>query len=273
MPLNIVQAGEEITFSLIGAKRDGGYVRVSELSECFDRIQECLRETERCLTGKASHLTYLMKSLKVGSPAVGVIEAKKPRRVPDNRAAIAQEFRKTVSGLQRGDRRRNPLLDHHAYSAYRKLGEIIHKTDERARPSLILDGTVVTHEYLVSADKVLEFEESALGSISGRMDKLDVHGKNTFAIFPPTTTHQVWCSFEDDLLPKVLASVTKTVTVYGMMHYVADRFMPMTVEAHDIEPHEPEEKLPRLTAMAGRLSHLTEDSLKIVGRLRDEWEE
>lgn len=272
MPLSVNQDGESITFSLIGAERDGGYVRLSELAECFERLQECLRHTERCITGKNPHLTYLMKSLTVGSPAVGTIEAKKPRRLPDNRREVSSEFRKTVSGLQRGDRRANPRLDHDALTSFRKLGELINKSDSSHRPGLIVDGTVVTQTFIIAANKALEFQEAAIGSISGVLDKIDMHGRNQFAIFPPIGNHQVSCIFPDSLLPKVQYALTKTVTVRGKMHYVADRFIPAKVDVSDIEVHPPVGDLPKLSEMVGRLSGLVGDSVKLVRGVRDEWE-
>ena len=271
MPITVNQDGEIITFSLIGADRDDGFVRLSELAECFGRIQECLRETERCITGKNPHLTYLMKSLTVGSPAVGVIEAKKPRRSPDIRRQVATEFRKTISGLQRGVQLRKPMLDHDAYFSYRKLGEIINQSDHRARPGLILDGTVVTRQYLIAADRALEFQETASGSISGLLEKIDVHGRNQFAIFPPIGSHQVSCIFSDTLLPKVQAALKCNVTVYGKLHYVADRFIPAKVDVSEIEVH-PSGDLPKLSTMAGRLSHLAGDSVQLIKEQRDVWE-
>lgn len=271
MPFTIAQSGEDITFMLAGAERDDGYVRLSELAECFERLQECLRATERCITGKNPTLTYLMKKLTVGSPAVGTITAKKPRRKLDVRSEVASVFRRTVSDLQRGERRRNPVLDHDAYGTYRKLGEIIQKSDEKARPRLVLDGTVVTHEYLVSADKALEFQESSIGSISGVLEKIDVHGKNNFAIFPPIYSQQVSCTFHDDLLPKVQAALKSAVTVFGTLHYVADRFLPVKVDVNDLEVHPLAECLPKLTDMAGRLPHLNDGSVQLVRSIRDAW--
>jgi hypothetical protein len=274
MPLTIEQDGEQISFSLIGAERDGGFVRVGELAECFERLQECLRETERCLTGRASRLTYLVKQLTSGNPAVGVLVAKPTKKPSDLPRRVAHEFRRTVSELERGERRRNPQLDHDAYGAYRKLGSLIQKNDDRSRPKLIVDGVVVTHSYLLAAEKAMEFEESSVGTVSGVLEKIDVHGRNTFSIYPPIGGRQVTCVFAEDMLTKVQGALRKSVTVSGTLHFVADRFLPSKVEVTDLEVHPAVEDLPTLTSLAGRLSLPGGGgALAAKGRMRDEWHE
>lgn len=271
MPVTVVQNEEEITFSLIGAARDNGLVRLNELAECISYIQDCLRETERCITGRKATLTYVVKSLTVGSPAVGVIEAKKPRRRADYRKEVATVTRQTVVSLSRGERKFDPRLDHEAIKPFRKFAALVLKGDDRAKCGLIYDGTVITPQFFVTVDRALQVEEYSLGSVSGRLEKIDVHGRNRFAIFPPIGKHQVTCSFAEALLPKVKAALTKTVTVYGRLHYVADRFAPTEVEVDDIEEHRSADDLPQFSAMLGRLAGRG-DSVEIMREIRDEWD-
>lgn len=273
LAVQLSDGDDKFTFTLMGAERDNGFVRLSDLADCLARIAQCLRESERCIMGKKPSLTYLVQEMHVGSPAGGTFTAKKPRRGPDNRRAVFGFARSTVAQLQKGDTKLDPRLDHEAKVAFRKVGELIQGSDDRAKNSLILNETVVTSQFIVSVDKALEIQESTYGSISGILEKIDVHDKNQFAIFPQVGGHQVSCSFHEELLEKVQAALKKSVTVYGKMHYVADRVSPLRVEADDIEIHRPVDELPKLTMMAGRLSHISGDSVTLARKIRDGWDE
>ncbi len=272
MSLTVTQNNEEITFRLSGSERDKGFVRLEQLAECIEYIQECLHETERCVSGKRGSLTYVIKSLTVGSPAIGVIEAQKPRRRPDNRREVASVTRRTIASLAQGERKLDPRLDHDAFKSFRKFASLVLKSDDRAKCELIFDGTVITPQFFAAVDRALEIEEVARGSVSGLLEKIDVHGKNQFAIFPPIGTHQVTCAFADELLPKVQSALKKTVTVYGQLHYVADRFLPTRVDVDDLEAHPPADDLPRLSDMAGKLIGVEGDSVQIVRDVRNDWD-
>lgn len=264
---------DKFTFTLIGAERDNGFVRLSDLAECLDRLLDCLRETERCIIGKKPSLAYIVQEMHVGSPATGTVTAPPPRRGADHRRTVFASTRSTVASLQHGNSQLDPRFDHEAKLTFRKLGEFINASDERARKRLILNETVVTSQFIASVDKALEIQESSYGSVTGLLEKIDVHGKNQFAIFPQIGGHQVSCSFQDDLLEQVQAALKKPVTVIGKLHYVADRLGPLRVDADDIEIHRPADELPKLTMMAGRLSHLSGDSVTLARKIRDGWDE
>ena len=268
-----IQDDDLLTFTLMGAERHQGFVELSELADCLERIKECLRATERCITKKKPSLTYLVHQMTVGSPAVCTLKAKKPQRGIDYSREAFGLLRSTVASLECGDKKLDPRLDHDALRSFRKFGEIGHRSDERDRCKLIVDRTPVTYSFLIAADKALEIQESSYGSVSGVLEKIDVHGRYSFAIFLPIGGHQVACSFHPELMHDVQAALRKTVTVYGKLHYVADRMIPIKADVDQIESHEPAEILPKLTAMAGCLSHLSDDSLTLAGRIRNEWRE
>ena len=54
------------------------------------------------------------------------------------------------------------------------------------------------------------------------MEKINVHERNEFVIFPPITGYSVVCRFEHQLLDKVRDAIESTVTVSGKMHYAPD---------------------------------------------------
>lgn len=264
---------DKLTFTLIGSERDKGFVRLADLAEFLDRLLDCLRETERCILGKKPSLAYIIQDMHVGSPASGTVSAPPSRKGPDVRRTVFGCTRATVASLQHGSDKLDPRYDHDAKLTFRKLGEFINASDERARKQLILNQTVVTSQLIASIDKALEIQESSYGTVTGRLEKIDVHGRNQFAIFPTMGGPQVTCSFDDELLEQVQASLKKHVTVSGNMYYVADRLEPLRVEADDIDIHPPAEELPKLTKMAGRLSHISGDSVTLARKIRDGWDE
>ena len=268
---------DPFSFTLSGSERDRGYVRLSELSDCISRIEGCFRQTERCVQGSSPKLVYLVRRMKVGSPAFCEFEAEKPVRGGDCRKEVFGLVLSTIAALEQGRLDIDPRLDFEALTSYRKVGQIAMSDNPQARCGLILGKTVVSPQFQQTLSQLLTGQECAYGSVTGTLEKVDIHQKLQFAIFPHRSASQVVCTFQDELLDRVLCAVRerKPVTVYGKLHYSANRKVPIRVDVVDLEQESgPEEMpLPRLTDLVGKMASSDfDDSVTTVRKLRDDWD-
>lgn len=113
----------------------------------------------------------------------------------------------------------------------------------------------------------------ALGSVSGMVEQLDVHGKHTFVLYPPVPGIEITCRFHKKDFEKVHAAVKKHVTVYGLLTYGLGQSFPVAVRVDAIEQEPDDSELPSLIDMEGMLDgEGIGESNSVIRSLRDEWE-
>ena len=119
-------------------------------------------------------------------------------------------------------------------------------------------------------DFILRGGATALGSVEGRLEAINVHGTRTFTVWDRVTGADVRCTFPKDSswTARIKSLVECRVLVVGTVHYLRDGQPYAITELTDILDRTPDPSLPKATF--GSIPNLTGgvDSVEYVHRIR-----
>lgn len=249
---------KRITIRLTGSEKDGGDVRLSEFIEQLEAFKEALKQTERILSGSdQSSVYYKIVDLSHNSPATITLEAVSPRKALVSAAKVTGGL---VSGL-RGIRKKKPPLnaDLASLESYRKLAAQLQKNMRTIEvfedPKKIVP---IDQLFTEKVDQIIGPDSVAYGSVSGRLERVNLHNSLTFDIYPTVGPQRVRCIFRDDLKEQVRTALDRYVTVSGKLRYKHWDQYPYRIDAHDIDPHEDNKNLTSLNELRGIAKDSTE---------------
>lgn len=257
----------KVQLKLVGAESEKGLARLDEFAAVCATLTKCLREVERSITGREPRVRYQIVELACESAEVAAI----PLHDPETNGLgdeVVDVFHDTVSNLEQG----GPVDLRLSIVALEKFRELYAPVWSRraSRMRLLVGQVELSGRFLASVDSLLETPIRSRGSVSGRLDRVNVHSRNEFTIFPPVGGFRVACRFGDDLLQKVREGVKRHVTVFGLLYYPKDKPFPVKADVHDIDIHPDDEDLPKLSDLRGILGNPVGESVHSVRVLRDE---
>lgn len=104
----------------------------------------------------------------------------------------------------------------------------------------------LTRETAVAIEHLTTLGVSSVGSVTGILERVNVHDKNECSIYPPGGWRQVLCQFPDSLLEEIRKGIKRTVTVRGVLIYVPGEPFPRKANITDLKVHPRPEELPTL---------------------------
>ena len=265
---------QRITIRIKGSDIDAGHVRLSDFVEQLEAIREALRQTERLLTGAAeASVYYRIVDLKHDSPATVVLEPVRKKGSPLPRTARVGDT--LVASLRSLKAERNPPVsaDLVALESYREIAapmqHNVQQVEVETSPHKIVS---IDRSFSESVDKVIGPDKISMGSVSGRLEKVNIHNVNRFDIFPTVGPQRVTCTFEERLRPKIREALDNYVTVYGRLRYKEWDPFPYAIRVRDIDIHEDASTLPSLNDLHGISPDATGEmsSEDFVRTMRDE---
>jgi hypothetical protein len=146
-----------------------------------------------------------------------------------------------------------PIRDVETLEAYQAL---VPKSEHVAKVVIKAERKRVQldRSYAVKLAKILGPDQLEPGSISGVLEKVNVHNEARFDIFPMTGPTKIRCNFRRNrtqLLKKVGEALGRKVTVYGRLRYKQWSLHPHSVDVEDLVPHPSDADLPRLRDLYG----------------------
>lgn len=255
----------EIKVRLVGSDEDNGAVRFEDLRIFCDKMAICLRRSETVVAKRSGRIRYRVVELHAGSAAM-TLEAIRPKNGADRRAEVVEFFKSTVADLQAGTSV-DPRLTPDDLRGFRDLLGRLKRTKE-----VWIGEGQLTSQYLANIDKILRSSIRSEGAVSGLLEKLNVHNRNEFVLFPPVLGAQVACTFPEELFEHVRAAIKRNVTVSGTLFYHPNKPFPELVHVRELEIHPPDEELPKLGELRGLFAGCTNglSAVEFVRALRDE---
>src|SRR6185437_12141068 len=244
-----VQMAATITIRLVGAQTDGRDVRFSEFISQLEAIKNALKETEQFVHGQDRHvIDYKVIDLKHASPSELELEPIMPQGY---NPAYADRVLKSFTTELRTIRERKRLIlapDMGRLSAYGEIGPrkhgLIQEVDIGLRRVPVQRDVAIDQKFKSNLKHILGPDEMVYGSISGRLEWLNLHGTRKFRLYPSVGPKRVTGSFREDIREQVRAGVDRFVTVFGVLRYKEWEQFPHGVIAEKIEVHEPDATLP-----------------------------
>ncbi|MBI3465124.1 MAG: hypothetical protein HY000_19015 [Planctomycetes bacterium] len=231
------------------------------------KMSGCLRRAEAVVTGERQQIRYRIAGLETGSAGM-TVEAIAPKKGPDRRMEVVGLFKKTVADLQAGAFT-DPRWTLDDLRGFRELIAPLKRTKQ-----VWVDGQQLTSQYIANIDKILGSSVGAEGFVSGRLERLNVHNRNEFVLYPPIIGASIVCHFPDELFERVRDAIKRSVTVCGTLFYVPDKPFPDRVHVRALEIHPPDDELPKLRELRGSFRGCTDglSSVEFVRSTRDEQE-
>lgn len=235
----------KLTVRMIGADDADGAVFLTDFRHFCDGLEACLKRAEKLATGHSGRVAYRIAGLAMGSAQI-TLEAVKCGKGRDARVPVLRLFRKTVTAIQ-GGKRLDPRLGPDDVALFKKLASPLSGQSK----ALFIDETEITPQYTANADTILRTATVQEGSVAGLLEKVNVHERCQFVLYPPIPGYTITCDFPESMLPEVRKAIKRNVTVRGSMHYYADRPFPKLVHVKSLEIHPCDDELPPLTALRG----------------------
>jgi hypothetical protein len=253
-----------INARLVGPDEDGGRVHFDDFCRFCDKMNLCLRRAEMVVTSQSSRIHYRIDRLQDGSAAFDLAPLR-PRKGPDYRAAVVVFFNSTVVAFQRGE----PADERLGMEGLREFRSLY--SDMKRTKEIWIAGERITSQYLANIDQKLRPAFTSEGFVTGVLERLNVHDKNEFILFPPEWG-AVTCVFPEDLFEQVRAAIKRNVTVSGTLAYPPDKPHPVKVHVKEMEVHPPDKDLPTLRQLRGLFRGGTggKTALEFLKSIRDE---
>lgn len=232
-------AQHRLTVKVTGHADRKGAVDLRDFAQVCDALAKCLSRIERHLTGKAGQTIYKVNDLRTGSTVVEIDVQKKPR-AKDDRGAILAMFRKAIVGIHGGSISTDLVgLD---IEPFQELVQPLRDGVE----AITVGRVKLTRETAVAIEHLTTLGVSSVGSVTGILERVNVHDKNECSIYPPGGWRQVLCQFPDSLLEEIRKGIKRTVTVRGVLIYVPGEPFPRKANITDLKVHPRPEELPTL---------------------------
>lgn len=235
----------QVTVRLIGADDADGAVLLTDFRQFCDGLEACLKRAEKLATGQTGRVAYQIAGLAMGSAEI-TLAAVNRGSGPDARLPVLRFFRSTVTALQ-GGKRLDPRVRPDDVALFKKLALPLSGQSK----ALFIDDMEITPRYTANADKILRSEMVQEGSVAGVLEKVNVHERCEFVLYPPIPGHSITCAFPESMLSQVRKAIKRNVTVRGSMHYYADHPFPRLVHVTALEIHPCDDELPPLAGLRG----------------------
>lgn len=247
------QAAERtLSLRLVGPRGRGQAVDARDFADLVSAAIECLRCLER-ESGSEASVYYRLVGLELGSAVVTILpESKEDGHSTASEVATGFErgFRalgeskiaetsfgvrtqQSFAGLQRALRRGNEAVE--------LTGRAKHR----------LDSKTVSRK-----PRTQKQEVKSVGSVSGRVEALNIHDKMVCYVYPDSGPARITCRFTEDILDQVTAAIGRYVTVHGTIDYDSTGTFPARVAVEQIDVHDFER--PRLKDLFGLTPDLTD---------------
>jgi hypothetical protein len=233
-------------------------VYLDDLRDLSSRLLACLNATEQSLTNAPPKLKHHL--LEVEKHSIGVV-LDRPKDAAKGALwrKTASLFNKTTKAIQQG-KPVDPRLTFEALEAYKEFANRFLRKTRR----LVVGGVSITTEFIANIDKILSGIATSQGSVKGRVERLNIHKRNEFALYSPLSDQGIVCSFDNEHFDKVREAIGRNVTVTGTLHFYGVSPLPVRVTAKIIDIHPPDDELPTLASLKGILPDAATGGLSAV---------
>lgn len=264
-----------ITLTLEGSRTDQGHVRLSDLVEELEALKEALRQTERSMfANEPNQVYYRIVDASHSSPLKLVLEPVPVRPDRTSRARAKRVTSAFVGSMRQIKKRKRPdNADLPMLESFRDLGNTLGKNVERIEISDSRGKVIpIDRAFQERISDVIGPDEFAIGSISGKLEKLNLHNTSRFEIFPTIGPKRVVCIFDEKDLEDVRKAVKRYVTVTGRIRYKQWAEFPHAIDMKHLDIHEMEADLPSINDIRGIAPNASNGlrSEDFVRQVRDE---
>jgi hypothetical protein len=254
-------------------------LRLDDFLEQMAALKTALRETERVVAGGAEpSLYFTIKRLQKSSPANVTLEAVSDAGDERSEPRYASYVVRSLTANLRviANKRRIPSkLDVPALEAYRALAEPAEKRLLEVKIQVGNNSVLIGKRFREILDSIMGDDEFSCGSVSGRLEAINLHDKNRrFQLFPTIGPDRIVGTFRNKDRKRFASAVDRYVTIYGRLRYKTwGSSHPYAINADDITIHDVQggHTLEDLKGVSPG-ARGTQSTQEYIDTLRDEWQ-
>ncbi len=259
-----------ITLEFKGPVDADGHIQLGDLVHFLQAMLNTVRQADREATGGHSVQVRIV-GLSHASPYVVTAQllASDPKR--DEREKVMTGIGRVRNLIERPEEK--PDVPYSVLEAFEDLTAQIGKA--------VPDATLTVGNNVIPLSPALRQQislalapvTSAIGSIEGRLESINIHGgANVFNIYPTIGPSKVKCRFPKRMEEEATTAVGKHVRVHGITRYRSGARFPNEVDVTHIEALKPNDELPTLGSLHGACpDDSREPSEDAVRRARNGW--
>lgn len=264
--------GRHIKVRLTGSSRDEQNVRFSDFLVQFYALKVAFSNVERIISGNERPSVYFrIIDLSHNSPATVTLEAHGSEVDNDLSTNVVDKF---FFGLQQiRDHKNVPReYDRATLEAFKGIGATLRKHVTHIHISNDEIEIDYTPDMIRSIDRLLGPESAEAGSISGRLDAINVHNKtNKFYLYPAIGPKKVICHFPESMVNEAIAAIQRNIEVSGTFKYKRRDFFPYEIQVDKLIIFPLASEIPSLMSLRGIAPNATGglDSVAFVRERRN----
>ncbi len=224
---------------------DGGFVDFRDMSSFVSRLSDCLFRVHKAIDTQDDSPRFLVHLAEIASFTSGIIAS-------GHSGLCLDRFVRTVESLrQRADL---PLrLKSADIRAMKKLADPL---DFHTKSILLQDSIPIDDIFVAGCDWALSRVSKSIGTMTGRLDGLNIHAAKFFRIYPVRATSGAECYYPDSLHSKVVSLIGKRVRVEGTIHKDPDSVgVDHVSEVTSLVEIPEDNELPNLMELIGLFKH------------------
>jgi hypothetical protein len=178
------------------------------------------------------------------------IEGVPHKNAPIKAAQVMQTFVTDVRALS--NKKPPARADLAMLEAYRDLSKPLERHIQHVEIVETKNRTIpIDRAFSQNVEKVIGPDSFSFGSISGRLERVNLHNAYRFEIYPTIGPKRVKCEFKSELKEQVKRALDGYVTVSGRLRYKTWDKYPHAIDARAIDEHKDEKRLPSLHDLRG----------------------
>ncbi len=263
----------KIRFKINGLERDQGRVRLSVYKEKLDQLGKILSDAER----QAAHVrkarsNYLVSDLKYSSAYTEILPFEEGGYAG---SVAAVGF---LSDVLQGIDSEEAYLGDIESSIVEKIRTICNGDKQQFDSQTILIGDrqfVFDDKLAAKAQKYLDKKYFSHGEVKGKIERVNIHDRSDFYLYPEFWSGTVTCHFnEDDLLEKVRTALGKVVIISGLLEFIGTDVNPVAAKVSSVEIQPENYQPPSIDEFFGVAPNISGDMdvVDFVKGLRSNWD-
>jgi hypothetical protein len=260
-----------IALILEGVPEAEGRIRLNTFLTELQSLSAALGKICRDVSDGKPNMVFNVVELSYNSP-MRVVVAPAPGQ-EQLASLVLQRFENVADAVSSGKKLEGydaELLEH-----FRALAKPVGKQLKYA--TLLIDDIQYEMDDAVAnhVDSALKVDEECIGSIEGRLEKINIHGNaNTFHIYPDVGPNKVACHFPNSLKDEAILALGRKVEVSGVLKYRQGATFAHAISVNAIESFPANDESPTWEDLWGRAPDATGtlSSEAFVRELRDAWD-
>lgn len=269
-----MSSSNHVVIRLQGVDKEDGDLRIGALLKKFEALKSALRATDRVISQGNQMFDYRVVNLSHSSPSTMEVDP-----VPLEMEAVEDStlLVDTFFGVLKGIQESSQIPAGFGYNDLKHFKRL--EPETKAVPEVVISRNgyelPLARDWSKRVEDALGPDQYELGSVTGMLQQLNVHGKNRrFTIYPTFGEPDLSCTFSKELRDQVVQAVDRYVEVSGTLRYKAGSWYPHAIDATYVRGFPPESQLPTLDDLFGAAPNATgeESTEGFVQRVRDGWE-